>query len=64
MDLTARLRTMKGAIEDLQRGEEEMAAKKYGQAEAHYRSALKRAPDDYAGLVMMATCRIIQEEPE
>ena len=54
---------MKGAIDDLQKGEQEMAAKKYGQAEAHYRRALKQAPDDYAGLVMMATCQIIQEKP-
>ncbi|PKN26862.1 MAG: peptidase M48 Ste24p [Deltaproteobacteria bacterium HGW-Deltaproteobacteria-21] len=63
MDHTARLRAMKGAIDDLQKGEQEMAAKKYGQAEAHYRRALKQAPDDYAGLVMMATCQIIQEKP-
>lgn len=63
MDHTARLRAMKGAIEDLQKGEQEMAAKKFGQAEVHYRSALKHAPDDYAGLVMMATCQIIQEKP-
>lgn len=63
MDQTARLRAMKGAIEDLQKGEQGMAAKKFGEAEAHYRSALKRAPDDYAGLVMMATCKIMQKEP-
>ena len=63
MDQTARLRAMKGAIEELQKGEEEMAAKKFGEAEAHYRSALKQAPNDYAGLVMMATCKIMQKEP-
>jgi len=64
MDSTARLRTMKAAIEELQKGEQAMAAKKYDQAETHYRSALKQAPDDYAGLIMMATCQLIQEKPE
>jgi beta-barrel assembly-enhancing protease len=63
MDQTARLRAMKGAVDDLQRGEQEMAAKKYGEAEAHYRSALKKAPDDYAGLVMMAACQLMQKQP-
>jgi predicted Zn-dependent protease len=63
MDQTARLRAMKKAIEELQRGEQEMAVQKFGQAEAHYRSALKQAPNDYAGLVMMAACQIIQKKP-
>jgi predicted Zn-dependent protease len=63
MDQTARLRAMKGAIEELQRGEQEMAAQKFGEAEAHYRNALKQTPNDYAGLVMMAACQLIQKEP-
>lgn len=62
MDQTTRLRAMKKPIEDLQRGEQEMAAQKFEQAEDHYRSALKLAPNDYAGLVMMATCQLIQKE--
>ncbi|NWF55918.1 MAG: M48 family metalloprotease [Syntrophaceae bacterium] len=62
MDQTARLRAMKGAIEDLQKGEQEMARQKFGEAEGHFRSALKQAPHDYAGLVMMATCQIIQKK--
>ncbi|MBN1104226.1 MAG: M48 family metalloprotease [Deltaproteobacteria bacterium] len=63
MDQTARLRAMKRAIEDLQRGEQETAVQKFGEAEAHYRNALKQAPNDYAGLVMMAACQIIQKKP-
>jgi predicted Zn-dependent protease len=62
MDQTARLRAMRRVIEDLQRGEQEMAAQKFGEAEAHFRSALKQAPSDYAGLVMMATCQLIQKD--
>ena len=63
MDQTARLRAMKGAIEELQKGEQEMARQKFGEAEAHFLNALKQAPNDYAGLVMMATCQIIQKKP-
>lgn len=63
MDQTGRLRAMKGVIEELQKGEQEMARQKFGEAEAHLRSALKQAPDDYAGLVMMATCQIVQKKP-
>ena len=63
MDHTARLRAMKGTIEDLQKGEQEMNRQKLGEAEAHFRNALKQTPNDYAGLVMMATCQIIQKKP-
>jgi predicted Zn-dependent protease len=63
MDHTARLRAMKGTIEELQKGELEMNRQKLGEAEAHFRNALKQAPNDYAGLVMMATCQIIQKKP-
>jgi beta-barrel assembly-enhancing protease len=62
MDHTAKLRSIKGAIEEMQKGEQEMAAKKYGEAEAHFQNALKQAPDDYTGLVLMATCQIIQKK--
>jgi predicted Zn-dependent protease len=63
MDQTARLRAMKGTIEELQKGEQEMNREKLGDAEAHFRNALKQTPNDYAGLVMMATCQIIQKKP-
>jgi predicted Zn-dependent protease len=63
MDQTARLRAMKGTIEELQKGEQEVNREKLGDAEAHFRNALKQTPNDYAGLVMMATCQIIQKKP-
>jgi TolA-binding protein len=63
MDHTARLRAMKGTIEELQKGEQAMNGEKMGEAETHFRSALKQTPNDYAGLVMMATCQIIQKKP-
>ena len=63
MDQTARLRAMKNTIEELQKGEQEMAGKKLGDAEAHFRNALKQTPNDYTGLVLMATCQIVQKKP-
>jgi len=62
MDHTAKLRAMKGAIEEMQNGEKEMARRKYGEAETHFRKALKEAPNDYAGLVMMSTCKLVQKK--
>ena len=62
MDNTVRLRAKKGAIEEMQKGDKEMARRKYDDAEAHYRKALKLAPDDYAGLVMMSTCQLVQKK--
>ena len=62
MDHTAKLRSMKGAIEELQKGEQEMGREKTADAEGHFRDALQQAPDDYAGLVMMGTCQIVQKK--
>jgi len=62
MDHTAKLRSMKGAIEDMQKGERAMGGEKYDEAERYFKSALKQAPDDYAGLVMMAKCLMVQEK--
>jgi len=63
MDHTAGLRKIKGAIEEMQKGEKEMAKKQYPQAETHFGKALKQAPNDYAGLVMMAKCQLAMERP-
>jgi predicted Zn-dependent protease len=62
MDNTAGLRAKKGAIEEMQKGDTEMAGHKYGDAEAHYSKALKLAPGDYAGLVMMSMCQLVQKK--
>jgi predicted Zn-dependent protease len=62
LDHTAGLRKIKGAIVELQKGETLMAKEKYTEAESHLKKALKNAPDDYAGLIMMAKCQIIQKK--
>lgn len=62
MDHTARLRSLKGAIEEQQKGEQEMGRQKVVEAEAHFRAALKKAPYDYTGLVMMGACQIVQKK--
>ncbi len=62
MDHTARLRAIKGAIEAMQKGEKEMAQKKYGEAETSFAKALKQVPDDYAGLCMMSKCLLAQKK--
>jgi tetratricopeptide (TPR) repeat protein len=62
MDQTARLRALAGAIEEMQKGDAALGSKKFGQAESHYHTGLKRAPNDYAGLVSMAKCQLIQKK--
>jgi predicted Zn-dependent protease len=62
MDETARLRALKGAIEAMQKGEGEMAKKRFAEAEGHFREALKKAPQDYAGLVLMSVCQMAREK--
>lgn len=62
MDHTVKLRSMKGAIEAMQKGERAMAGEKYDEAETYFMKALKLAPDDYAGLIMMAKCQMVREK--
>ncbi len=61
MDSTARLRAMQGTIDELEKGQSLVRVKKFAEAEQHYGNALRQSPNDYAGLVMMATCQIIQK---
>jgi beta-barrel assembly-enhancing protease len=62
MDHTAGLRARKGAIQEIQEGEKQMAASKYDAAENHFRKALKQAPDDYVALCMMSISNLAQKE--
>lgn len=62
MDNTAKLRSVKAAIDELQSGDSEMAKQKYNIAEGHFQKALSIAPNDYAGLVLMSKCLLIQEK--
>ncbi|MBM4309763.1 MAG: peptidase M48 Ste24p [Deltaproteobacteria bacterium] len=61
MDATARLRKLKPAIDKQKDAEEALIAKKYREGEALLHEALKIAPNDYTGLVLMAKAKIIQE---
>lgn len=58
MDHTASLRRLRRVIEEEQKGERAMAGKNFGQAEEHFRAALRAAPQDYTGLCLMAKCQI------
>jgi predicted Zn-dependent protease len=62
MDHTARLRAIGGAIEAMQNGEKEMGAQNYSAAETQFRSALRAAPGDYTGLVLMTKCQLVQKK--
>jgi predicted Zn-dependent protease len=62
MDHTAGLRAIKGAIDALQKGESAMASGKYNDAQKHFKKALKQAPEDYAGLLMMSKCLLAQKK--
>jgi predicted Zn-dependent protease len=61
MDNTAGLRRIRGAIEAMQQGEAEMGKEKWDAAESRFAAALKQAPDDYAGLVLMAKCQVMKK---
>lgn len=62
MDNTASLRKIAPAVKELQTAEKLMAKKKYGEAEEHIQTALKTAPEDYAGLMLMSKCQIAQNK--
>jgi predicted Zn-dependent protease len=62
MDHTAGLRARKGAIQEIQEGEKQMAVRKYDAADNHFRKALKQAPDDYVALCMMSISNLAQKQ--
>ena len=62
MDNTSGLRAIKGAIEEMQKGDTLMAKKNYDQAETHYKKALSQVPHDYAGLLLMSKCLMAQNK--
>ena len=62
MDNIARVRAQSGAIEAMQKGEESLAQKKYNDADQHFRTALKKAPNDYTALVLIATSQMVQKK--
>ena len=62
MDHTARLRAQKGAIQEIQNGQKQLAARKYDAAGNHFRKALKKAPDDYVALCMTSISNLAQKK--
>ena len=62
MDNIAKLRAQRGAIEAMQKGQESLMKKKYDQADQYFRKALKKAPNDYTALALMATSQMIQKK--
>lgn len=61
MDNTASLRRLEPVVRDLQDAEKLIREKQYGEAEDKIGTALKAAPQDYAGLLLMTKCQIVQE---
>lgn len=64
MDSTADLRKLKAAIEKMQEGEKLMMREQIPKAEGEFAEALRQAPEDYAGLVLMAKCQLALERPQ
>ncbi|MBW2515718.1 MAG: M48 family metalloprotease [Deltaproteobacteria bacterium] len=62
MDNTARLRAQKGAVEEIEKGQSQLAKRQYDAASAHFQRALKQAPNDYVALCMMSKTKLIQEQ--
>lgn len=62
MDQTAGLRRLQGAIENQQQGETEMGKENFAAAQSYFQKALKQAPKDYTGLVLMAKCQLAQKK--
>jgi predicted Zn-dependent protease len=60
-DSTARLRALKPAIEAQQRGETALARKDIPEATRQFEQALKLAPEDYTGLMLMAKLQFAQK---
>jgi predicted Zn-dependent protease len=63
MDNTSSLRALKPAIGEQQKGEAMLNQKKFEAAEGHLNQALRLAPDDYPGLVLMAKTQMAMKRP-
>ncbi len=63
LDQIAPLRALQGALDRLQAGEQALGAGAFGDAAAAVQEALRLAPDDYAGLLLLARCRLRQNQP-
>lgn len=64
LDNTSRLRALKPAIGEQQKGEAMLNKKKFDLAEGHLQQALRLAPEDYPGLVLMAKTQMAMNRPK
>lgn len=64
MDQTAGVRKSAAAVASIQRGDAAMYQKKWGEAESHYKTAIKSKADDYEALLKLAKCHLQQERPK
>lgn len=64
LDNTSRLRALKPAIDEQQKGEAMLDQRKFEPAEGHLRRALQLAPEDYTGLVLMAKTQMAMKKPD
>jgi len=62
LDQTVRIRAQKDAIDQFQKGEKAMRENKLPAAAECFEAGLKLAPQDYAGLLMLANCRLTQKQ--
>jgi predicted Zn-dependent protease len=62
LDHTAGLRRIKAAIDNMQAGEQALGKKELDKADGLLKQALKQAPGDYVALVLMARCRLLQQQ--
>lgn len=63
MDETASIRSLKPTILEQQKGEREMGRQAFTAAEERFRSAVKLAPRDYTGNVLLGKSLLAQEKP-
>jgi predicted Zn-dependent protease len=61
LDNTISLRRIKPAIQEMQKGSDFMGKKEYALAAAHFETALQQEPNDYAGLLLLAKCQLVQK---
>jgi len=64
MDNTSGVRRLKGAITTMQQGEGAMRQEAFNDAATQFSQALKQAPNDYTGLVLMARCQSALGSPQ
>lgn len=64
MDSIASIRKIQPAVDEMQKGEGSMKKKAFKEAESHFSKALRVAPDDYAGLLLMSKCKMAQNQPQ